>query len=567
MQVKWQTAYLIMTLSATVISRAQEPELVLRNGNIYTANENMSQAQAVAIAKGKIIAVGSDAELAPLIASATQVIDLQGKAVVPGFIDSHYHFMLVGEREYYLNLDGTKSLAEFLQRVREEVARKTPGEWIIGRGWIEEDWPSKRFPTCQDLDEVAPDNPVILTRADGHAVVVNAKAMQISGVNAATPDPPGGAILKDEQGNCNGILLDQAILFVREHVPLDKGENLQRNLALQAQNTAFAYGITQIHDMAAKWEDVDLWKKMYKEQQLKIRIQAYMQGPGEDANWLLQSGPVTGLFDDRFSLRGIKIWQDGALGSRGAALLQPYRDADSKGLIQHADEDIYPIIKEALASGIQMAIHAIGDGANRNVLHLYEKALAEVSPSERPIAEPRFRIEHAQIVALSDIPRFKALGVLPSMQPSHAIGDLHFAVRRLGLERMPEAYAWRKFIDQGSIVPGGSDAPVEEGNPMIEFYAAVVRKDTTGFSAEGWHREYKMTREEALKSLTIWGATAAFMEDKTGSIEVGKYADLVVLDEDLMSVPESRLFCIKVRQTFVAGELVFDRSVQISSKE
>jgi len=302
-----------------------------------------------------------------------------------------------------------------------------------------------------------------------------------------------------------------------------------------------------------------LWKEMYAKRELNIRIYTFIRGPGENAERLLREGPQIGLFNHRLTVRGIKITQDGALGSRGAALLEPYRDEETSGLLIYKDEQIFPTIKRALESGIQLAVHAIGDRANRTVLNLFERAMHEVPPEQQSHMPPRFRIEHAQVVALEDMQRFAKLGVIPSMQPSHAIGDLHFAVRRLGLERMTEAYAWRTLIDLGCYIPGGSDAPVEEGNPMIEFYAACARKDTTGFSAEGWHPELKMTRDEALKSLTIWGAKAAFEEEMKGSITAGKFADLVVLDRDLMTEPEERLFDIKVLMTVVGGEVVYQQ--------
>ncbi|MFQ5866314.1 MAG: amidohydrolase, partial [bacterium] len=293
---------------------------------------------------------------------------------------------------------------------------------------------------------------------------------------------------------------------------------------------------------------------------------SYIRGPGADADRLLDEGSQIGLYNNHLTVRGIKIVQDGALGSRGAALLKPYSDADTRGFLIHKDDEIYPTIKKATERGIQMVIHAIGDRGNRNVLDLYARAFSEVPKDKRKLAAPRFRIEHAQVVALDDIPRFAQLGVIPSMQPSHAIGDLHFAVRRLGMDRMTEGYAWRTFIDLGCYIPAGSDAPVEEGNPLIEFYAACVRKDTTGFSAEGWHPELRMTREEALKSLTIWGAKAAFEEDIKGSLEPGKLADLVVLDRDLMTEPEERLFNIKVLMAVIGGEIVYEREGTFTSK-
>ncbi len=535
-------------------------DIILYNGKIYTVDGRMSEAQAVAVSSGRFLAVGNDAQVRSVAGPDTRFLNLEGRTVFPGFIDSHYHFIGVGRREYYLNLDGTRSMRDFLSRVKTEVDSKGGGEWIVGRGWIEEDWPSKRFPTCQDLDKIAPDNPVILTRADGHAVVVNSKALMMAGIDRHTADPQGGEILKDAQGNCNGLLLDKAIGLVTQHVPSDTSTEMTRRYARKADELALAYGMTQVHDTGTNFRTVDVYKEMYAENDLKIRIRAYIRGPGKDTDLLLEQGPEIGLFNDKLSVRGIKITQDGALGSRGAALLQPYSDAETSGFLIFKDEQVYPTIKKALENGVQMAIHAIGDSTNRNVLNLFERAFAEVPASRRVDQDPRFRIEHAQIVHPDDRPRFRQLGVIPSMQPSHAIGDLHFAGRRLGMDRMQEGYAWRAFIDQGNYIPAGSDAPVEEGNPMIEFYAAVVRKDTTGFNGEGWFPQYRMTREEALQALTIWGARAAFSEDLTGSIEVGKYADLVVLDRDLMTAPEDRLFDTEVLLTMVGGEVVHESS-------
>lgn len=550
----------------TTACTSQKADLVLKNGRIYTVDDNMRQVEAVAIAAGHFIAVGRNAEIESFIGENTAVVDLQGKPVVPGLSDSHYHFIGVGERAFNLNLDGTRSLSEFLQKVAERVAETPKDEWITGRGWIEEDWPSKRFPTRYDLDSVAPDHPVILTRADGHAVVVNSRALKLADIDKSTQDPQGGKIIRDESGEATGMLLDRAMSLVRKLLPSDETPEMLRRFAQKANEVALAYGLTQMHDMGVDFETVDVYKSLYANNELKIRLNVYIRGPGDDSDKLLSEGAETELFHDKLQIRGIKIVADGALGSRGAALLENYSDADNNGFLIYKDEEIYPTIKKALQSGIQMAIHAIGDRANRNILDLYERALSEVPDSERPVAEPRFRIEHAQIVHPDDIPRFKKLGVIPSMQPSHAIGDLHFAVRRLGLERMNEGYAWRKFLDQGSFIPAGSDAPVEEGNPMIEFYAAAVREDTTGFSDEGWFPEYKMTREEALQALTIWPAQAAFLEDKLGSIEVGKYADLVVLDQDLMTAPAERLFDTKVAMTMVGGEIAYENTTLVSAK-
>lgn len=551
---------MICCLFIFMLSCSNNPkaDLIVINANVHTVEPAQPKAEAFAIAAGKIIAVGSNKEIQGHADAQSKVLDLAGKTVTPGFIDSHYHLMGVGKRSFQLNLDGAKSLSDFLQKVKAEVSKKGAGEWVVGRGWIEEDWPSKKLPTCWDLDRISPKNPLVLTRADGHAIVVNSAAMQVAGIKRTTVAPKGGAILKDKHGNCNGIFLDNAMQLITAHAPSDTSFAMQIKYTLAGQKTAFSYGITQVHNMGSSWRVVDVWKKLYRERQLKLRIYNYISGPGPDADLLLKNGSQIGLFQNRLTVRGIKSYQDGALGSRGAALLERYSDANSTGLLVHSEAELLPLTMEALRKGIQMAIHAIGDAGNRSVLDIYEKALLKINLSEREVVKPRFRVEHAQILHPDDQARFKLLQIIPSMQPSHAIGDLHFAVRRLGLGRMDRAYAWRSLLDSGAIIPAGSDAPVEEGNPMIEFYAATTRKDTTGFSTKGWLPELKMTRAEALKALTIWGATAAFMEDQSGSILPGKLADFVVLDHDLMTGPQGKLYKIKVLQTYVGGELVYN---------
>jgi hypothetical protein len=551
--------FMILGMSSMACRDNRQPaDMVLTNGLIHTVIERQPSAQALAIIGDRIAFVGQNAEAEKWIGASTKVIDLAGKTVVPGFIDSHYHFQGVGRRAYDLNLDGCTSLDEFLSRISNRAIGKQRGEWITGRGWMEEDWPAKQFPTRKDLDRTVADLPIYLSRADGHMALVNSKALEIAGIDANTPDPPGGAILKDELGEPNGLLVDKAMGLVNRHIPSSSPE-MQEKYALKANEVALAYGLTTIHDAGSNWETINLWKRLYDERKMQVRIYEFVRGPNTDTENLLQIGPQIGLFDHHLTVRGIKISIDGALGSRGAALLENYSDDDTRGLFLFRDEDVYPAIKAATEKGIQMAIHAIGDAGNRKALDLYERALSEVPPEKRKVKEPRHRIEHAQILHPDDIPRFKKLGVLPSMQPSHAIGDLHFAVRRLGMERMIGAYAWRTLIDDGCFIPGGSDAPVEEGNPMIEFYAAVARRDTTGFSADGWHPELRMTRGEALKSLTLWGARAAFEEDLKGSLEPGKLADLAVLDRDLMTAPEQELFRIQVLMTMVGGKMVFQR--------
>jgi len=542
-------------------------DLIFSNGVIYTVDARQPHAEAVAISGDKIVFVGSNQEAEAWRGPATRRIDLQGKTVVPGFIDSHYHFQGVGKREHDLNLDGCTSLEDFLSRLKEWAARRPPEAWVTGRGWIEEDWPIKQFPTRVDLDKIVADKPVYLTRADGHMAVVNSKALRIANVDRATANPQGGEILKDKTGNPNGLLVDKAMELVNRHIPTTSRE-MQERYAIAANARALSYGLTTIHDAGSRLDTIEVWKSLYAQGKLQVRIYEFARWPGEAVDRLLAEGPQIGLFNNHLTIRGIKITIDGALGSRGAALLEKYSDENTSGLLIYKDEQIYPIIKSATEKGIQMAIHAIGDAANRRVLDLFERALKDVPPANRAIRDPRHRIEHAQIVHPDDLPRFKTLGIIPSMQPSHAIGDLHFAVRRLGLERMREGYAWRSFIDQGCWIAGGSDAPVEEGNPMIEFYAACARKDTTGFSAQGWHPELKMSRDEALRCLTLWGAYAAFEEDIKGSISVGKLADLVVLDDDLMTAPENKLHRIQVLMTIIGGDIAYQQghSVHVDDK-
>ncbi len=548
-----------LLLSVAIPAAGQKADLILVNGKIYTVDDQLPQAEALAVAGDRILAVGTRAEVEKYRGPATTVVDLQGKTVLPGLTDAHYHFMGVGRLSFTLNLDGTTSLDDFLARVKKEVQRHKAGEWITGRGWIEEDWPSKRFPTRWDLDKVAPDNPVYLTRADGHAGVANSLAMKLAGVTSATPDPPGGKIVKDAKtGEPNGMFVDRAQSLVRRVVKQTPIPPEQ--VAKAAARTTLSWGLTTIHDPGIGWETVDVYKKLYAKGELPVRIYAMIAGPGKAADRLLKQGPEIGLYDHHLTIRSIKVVEDGALGSRGAALLQPYSDEPgSRGLLMHDEKELMPMLTEALRRGIQVNTHAIGDSANRFILDVYEKALSQVPPEQRQVREPRWRIEHAQIIDLADIPRFAQLGVIPSMQPSHAIGDLHFAVRRLGLARLKGAYAWRSLLDTGVHIPGGSDAPVESPNDFIDLYAAVVRRDTTGFAAEGWHLEERVSRLEALKMFTLWAAEAAFEEEIKGSLTPGKLADLIVVSDDYMTMPAKDIFRLRVLMTMVGGKIVYTR--------
>ncbi len=544
----------------------QEADVIFKNGNIYTVNEKQPVAEALAVRQGKIIFVGSNAEIAKYQGSTTQVIDLKGYTVVPGLADAHCHLSGVGARELNLNLEGTTSLEDFLARVKARVDKAKPGEWVTGRGWIETFWKPQAFPTRWDLDKIAPNNPVYLTRADGHGAVANSAAIRLAGIDKNTPDPFGGEIMRDKKtGEPNGMFLDNAQALITKHIPARSEEESEQALLLGVQRS-LELGWTQVHIPGNSFREVELIKRLYQQGKIKLRIYNAVRGPSEDTKRLLAEGPTIDAFDGRFTNRGIKVSFDGALGSKGAALLEKYSDYDTAGFLKWKEEDLLPMFEEALRKGVQLWVHAIGDRANREILNIFEKAFKSVPPQERKVKEPRWRVEHAQIVHPDDIPRFAQLGVLPSMQPSHAISDLHFAVSRLGLKRLEGAYAWQSFLKSGSIIPGGSDAPVERGEPMIEFYAAVARKDLKGFSGEGWHPEQAVSRQQALKMLTLWAAYGAFEEKLRGSIEEGKLADLTVLSQDIMKIPEAEILKTRCVMTVINGEVVYEAAKSKAAK-
>jgi predicted amidohydrolase YtcJ len=553
---------LLLTIFIPARQRAQSAaDIVFKNGNVYTANDQSAKAQAIAVKGDKIIFVGTNEEAQKFVGTNTRVVDLKGNTVLPGFTDSHQHLSGVGQREMTLNLEGTSSLEDLLAKVKARVDQAKPGQWVTGRGWIETHWKPPVFPTRWDLDKVSPNNPVILGRADGHGAVANSAALKIAGVEKKTPNPFGGEVSKDkETGEPNGMLLDNAQGLVRRHVPPTTQADAERAVELGVKRD-IELGWTQIQDAGGSFADVDIFKKLYAAGTIKLRIYKAVYGPGPNATRLMNEGPTIGAFNNRLTVRSIKVVSDGALGSRGAALLGPYSDdSATSGFLTVKAEDLRPMLVEALRKGIQVETHAIGDKANRFILDEYETALKAVPASERKVADPRWRVEHAQIVNPADIPRFAKLGIIPSMQPSHAIGDLFFAPSRLGIDRLAGAYAWESFIKSGVVVPGGSDAPVERGEPMIEFYAAVARKDQKGFSGEGWHPEEAVTREQALKMFTIWPAYAAFEEKLRGTIEVGKLADLTILSADIMTIPAPEILKTRNVMTVINGEIVYDAS-------
>ena len=549
----------LAAFSVTAMIRAQDVDLVLANGNIYTEHDKQPKAEAIAVKGDRIVFVGSNEDAKKF--HAAKVIDLRRHTLVPGLTDSHCHIFGIGEREMRLNLEGTNTLGDFLNKVKARVAQTSIGKWITGRGWIETFWKPSKFPTRQDLDKIAPDNPVFFTRADGHASVANSAALRIAKIDRNTPDPFGGQILKSS-GEPNGMLLDNAQELVSRNIP--KPTEAEREEALlRGINREIGLGWCEIQNAGSDSEDIDLLRKDFEAGKIKIRFINAVYGPGKDAQNFLREGATINAFDHHFTQRTIKVIFDGALGSRGAALLKPYADApDTSGYLTEKPEELKPMFEEALRSGIQVETHAIGDRANRLILNLYEQAFKAVPPNARKIREPRWRVEHAQIVDPVDIPRFAKLGVIPSMQPSHAISDLFFALSRLGIDRLAAAYAWQSFLKSGSIICGGSDAPVERGEPMIEFYAAVARKSIRGESAEGWHPEQAVSRKQALKMFTIWPAYGVFEENDKGSIEVGKLADFTVLSQDILKIPEPEILKSRCVMTMIGGEVVFESAEQ-----
>jgi len=552
---------LILVLVLSPPSKSEPPELadiVFVNGNVHTVNDAQPQAEAIVIRGERIVFVGSNAEANKYSGPATRPIDLMGKTVVPGFTDSHYHIFGVGHQAAQPSFDETTSRGAVLARVKEQAEDGGPGKWITGRGWIETFWKPAGFLNREELDKVAPANPVFLERIDGHGAVANSKALQLAGIDAKTPDPFGGKILHDKKtGVPTGMLLDNAMDLVANKIPPPSPEENERALVLGAQRT-LALGWCEIQNAGSHLPEVELIKKLYGEGKLKLRIYNAVYGPGAAANWLLKNGPILDAYADHFTTRTIKVVFDGSLGSRSAALLKQYTDADTAGFLTEKEDDLRPMLEEALRRGIQVETHAIGDRANRTILDLYEEAFRKVSAGERKVKEPRWRVEHAQILSPSDIPRFAKLSVIASMQPSHAISDLFFASRRLGEERLASAYAWQSLLKTGAIIAAGSDAPVERGEPMIEFYAAVARKSRDGFTGPGWHPEQAVTREQALKMLTRWPAFAAFEERNKGSIEAGKLADLTILSNDIMKIPEPDILRTRCLMTVVGGEIVYD---------
>lgn len=544
---------LALLLSGAALS-ATAQDLVIHGGPIYTGADAAPTAEVVQVRGGRIVYVGS-ASGAPAVepVDGLQVLDLKGAALFPGFTDGHAHLDGVGWRELTLNLEGSASVAEAMARLS-AWAQAHPEGPIVGRGWIETHWPEGRFLAAADLDAAAPGRVVLLGRADGHAVVASSAALTAAGIDASTAAPSGGEILKGSDGRPTGLLVDAAETLVASLTPQADPAALREAYRAGFRVEA-AYGWTGVHFMSAPWKDIPLLEEMAQAGEAPLRI--YNSVTPDGAAALIASGPRS-VADGRIITRAVKYYADGALGSRGAALFEPYADRpDTTGLMQIGEQEIVPLYQAALRGGIQIATHAIGDRGNASVIEWYQQALAGVPSSERPNgADVRWRIEHAQIVRPQDYHWFEDMPIIASMQPSHAIGDLHFAPARLGDARLDGAYAWRSLAERGVIVVGGSDAPVERGSPLIEFYAAVARRDLEGQQGPDWRPQEAVDRATALKMFTLWPAYASFREGELGTIEVGKRADLTAFDVDLMTAPAADIPKGKAVLTVVDGVVV-----------
>ena len=553
------TYFALAALAPAVLGAQTKADLVLVNGKIYTVDDARPMASALAVRGGRVLFVGSDAEARVLATASAQVIDLNGKTVVPGIIDAHAHLLGLGDMLRRVNLGGSASYDEVIERVKSWAKDVKPGEWILGRGWDQTRWQSKEFPTHDALSRAFPNNPVVLERVDGHAYLVNAKAMELARVSSSTADPEGGRIMRLASGAPTGVLIDNAQDLIDRAIPVPTRAVIRKAI-LAAVAECNRWGLTGVHDAGVEPDTIGIYEELAKAGNYNLRNYVMLADPGEPGsptasrNPYLLRGPQSALYDGHLWIRAIKLYADGALGSRGAALLAPYADEPTNsGLLRSRPEYIRAWAEAGLRRGFQVNVHAIGDRGNRIVLDGFESALRAM-----PTANHRFRIEHAQVLSPEDIPRFAKLGVIPSMQPTHQTSDMRWAETRVGAQRIRGAYAWRSLLNTGVVVPSGTDFPVEEVNPLLTFHAAVTRQDPANWPEGGWYPEQKMTREEALQSMTIWPAYAGFQESMLGSLSPGKYADFVVLDRDIMRIPDTEILGTRVLSTWIGGKRVYE---------
>jgi predicted amidohydrolase YtcJ len=523
---------------------AQKPaDLIIHNAEIYTVNQNFDLADAMAVSDGKIVAVGKNSEILKKYKSQN-IQNLRGKAVFPGFIDAHCHFTGYATNKWKCELWGTKSWEEIIQKMT-DYSKTAPMEWLYGSSWDQNDWPVREFPNKDKLDQLFPDRPVYLKRIDGHAAVANQKALDIAGITLNTK-VEGGEI-ETENGKLTGILIDNAMLLVEKHIP-----EISNKMAIQyfaeLQKECFSYGLTSLHDCGISAHTFSLLEKAQDQKLLKMKIFALLEDkPATYEKWISKGRFTNG----NITFGGYKVYSDGALGSRGACLLHDYSDKKGwKGFLLSDKQHFKNLAEKLGKSNLQMCTHAIGDSANRTILQIYGDVLGGKN-------DRRWRIEHAQIVDKDDFDLFGKHYIIPSVQPTHATSDMYWAESRLGKERLKHSYAYQDLLQQNGWLPVGTDFPVEEINPIKTFYAAVARKDAKNFPAGGFQKENALTREQALRGMTIWAAKAAFQEKELGSLEIGKSADFIIANQNLMTVPEQDILKTKVLETYSNGNKVF----------
>ena len=522
----------------------QRVDLIVHHAQIYTVNNEFATAEAMAVQDGKIVAVGTNDEILKEYKSDS-LVDAKGSAVYPGFIDAHAHFLGYGQSLYAVDLMFVPSWEEAIERVK-DFAAKHPGKgWIKGRGWDQNRFPGKQFPTNAELNALFPDRPVILERVDGHASIANDFALNIAGVKPGQSIEGGQFMMQD--GKLTGLLIDNAVGVVERNVP-DATKNDYKDWLTAAQQNCFATGLTTITDCGLSPSDIDYIDALHKSNDLKMRLYVMLSDmPESYASKYFTSG---GYITERLSVKGVKVYGDGALGSRGACLLHPYSDKpDWSGFLLSSPAHFDSIAAKLINTDFQMCTHAIGDSANRTILNIYAKYLKGKN-------DKRWRIEHAQIVHPNDFHMFGDNSIVPSVQPTHGTSDMYWAGDRLGAERLKGGYAYKQLLEQNNWLPLGTDFPVEEINPFKTFLAAVVRQDSKGFPVGGFQMENALTREQTIRGMTIWAAKANRMEKQVGSLEVGKKADFIILDKDLMKVSTDSILQVKVLKTYLNGERV-----------
>lgn len=548
----------VITIGYMALSGPEEPaEMVIMNGTVATVDEEFSIKEAVAVRDGRIVYVGKNRVAKRFISDNTVVLDVEGKLVLPGLIDAHGHLHSLGEQLANLDINGTKSWEEIIERVEERVKTIKPGEWIVGGRWNQNEWPVRDFPVHDELSRVSPDNPVYLIRVDGNSAFANKKAMDLAGITRNTPDPQGGRFIRNSKGEPTGVLINQAMNYIKRILPDNTPEMKEAKFKLAVQACIEA-GLTGVHEAGVGPAEIAMYKELIDSGELDMRIYAML---GEQERPVLDFDLLPYFLENRIpeygdhmlSVRAIKLFFDGALGSRGAAFFNPYADdPENTGLLRITPEYIAEVTKAALQADMGVATHCIGIRGTRLCIDAYEEALKAV-----PKKDHRLRVEHAQIVRPEDVEKFAALGIIPSMQPTHATSDMSFVATRVGDERAAGAYAWRWFRDAGLTIPMGSDFPVEAVTPLYGIYSAVTRQDHDGNPPGGWFPQHSLTIEEAIRGFTIWAAHAAYQEDVLGSIETGKLADFTILDRNILKTEPSEILNAKVVYTIVGGAIKY----------